>query len=121
MNRVFVVHEPLRYEAGVAKNTMDLTPAREYGELVFLLPAGRDDRPTDPAPAIDRLWEKLDEFSDKDFLLLVGDPALIGYATAIAASANDGRVAVLKWDRNRRRYFVERVTLWTDDEMEFAS
>ena len=44
-------------------------------------------------------------FSDDDYLLLVGDPSIIGACCAIASRYNNGRYKVLKWDRLERRYF----------------
>jgi len=48
---------------------------------------------------------KLKDFSDKDFLLLSGDPVAIALATCIACSYNKGRIKFLRWDRQLEVYF----------------
>ena len=55
-------------------------------------------------------WGELD-FSDDDWLLAMGDPAIIGIAFAIAASINHGRVNLLKWDKIERSYYPVKVNL----------
>ncbi len=51
-----------------------------------------------------RDYEKLIDFNDDDYLLLVGDPAAIGLCCAVAAAIN-GRFTVLKWDRQEMTYY----------------
>ena len=55
------------------------------------------------------LRRKLLQFSDKDFLLLTGDPVAIGLACSIASFYNSGRYSVLKWDRRERLYIPIRI------------
>ena len=58
-----------------------------------------------PVPVVRALREKLAGFSDDDYLVPIGDPAIMAAAAAIAASFNHGRVRLLKWDRERRIYW----------------
>jgi hypothetical protein len=37
---------------------------------------------------------------------MVGDPAAIAVAGAVATMLNNGRMKVLKWDRQEMRYYV---------------
>ena len=84
----------------VGKN---LLSAREFGEMTLLL--GPEQLVLDTSSAIDKLWDKLEDFSDEDFLLPIGDPVAIGLATYVAAYYNSGRVKFLKWDRQEKRYY----------------
>lgn len=84
----------------------NITAAAKYGELVVLLPQG--DIVLSPGPTVRRLRTKLRDFSDDDFLLLIGDPVAIGLATALAAKANNDRVAFLKWDKQNAIYYIVR-------------
>lgn len=88
----------------------NLAPALQYGELKELLPVG--DVVLSPGPMVRKLQRKLKDFCDKDYLLLCGDPVAIGMATAVAASINQGRIALLKWDRRSSVYFPVRVDIY---------
>jgi N-acetyl-beta-hexosaminidase len=46
----------------------------------------------------------LRDFSDDDYLLLIGNPVFIGWATAIAAAYNEGRVNLLMWSGKEKGY-----------------
>lgn len=105
MPKVYVVQHPTRIDRQTGqKVTMDITPALAYGELELLLPAGNV--VLTPGPMMQELARKLKHFSDDDYLLPLGDPAAIGAACIEAAAANRGRVKMLKWDRETRKYYV---------------
>ena len=87
--RVFIIQEDYR------KNFL---PAAEYGELVFLLPAG-DQVFMNAVPTILKVRSLIHDFSDDDFILPNGDPIGIGIACVEAARANDGRYKQLKYDK----------------------
>lgn len=100
--RVFVVNEPLKMEGGEWVRVLNLRPARDHGELVFLLPAGQ--LPEDPAPTLKMLKRGLADFTKEDYLLLVGDPRAIAWAGAMAAKNTGGELKLLHWQRDHRRY-----------------
>ena len=81
----------------------NLLPAERYGMLQVLLPPGQ--LQLDSGWAVNQLRHGLKNFDDRDYLLCVGDPAAIGLACAVAAAQNGGRVKLLKWDRQERRYY----------------
>lgn len=82
----------------------NLISATRFGETTVLLPP--DIQVGLSCSAITAtLSVKLSQFCDNDYLLLIGDPVLIGIASAIAASKNNGRVKFLKWDRMENRYY----------------
>ncbi|MDG2339393.1 MAG: hypothetical protein P8N94_15635 [Gammaproteobacteria bacterium] len=58
---------------------------------------------------VDRM-EKVN-FSSGDFLLLAGDPVVIGIAFAAAAARNRGIVNCLKWDKQERSYYEVAVNM----------
>ncbi len=80
----------------------DLTPAAVYGDLEVVVTAQRVGIALQPQVA--KIRQKLRNFSDDDYLLLVGDPVLIGICTAVASEFNRGRVSALRWDRRAREY-----------------
>jgi len=106
MNRVFVVHNPLRWDSQRAclMPKHDVSAARQFGrELINLYPSDQPILMDDAEHVVDHFRKVLDDFDDKDFLLLIGNPVLIGYAVALAAAANDGQVQMLVWQNNAYR------------------
>ena len=51
-----------------------------------------------------RRWEK-------DFLLLTGDPAIIGVACSIVSDMTNGKYKLLKWDKQERKYYSIEINL----------
>lgn len=110
MSRVFVVQNQQRMSAGGdLENKFDMSSAARFGELIYLLSPTA--RPFTPAPIIKQLKEKLTVYSDDDYLLLIGNPCLIGFCVAIASDVNAGRVNVLQWDGRKREYVAVRASL----------
>ena len=93
---VYVTQEP---PAGLS-----ILAAKEYGELKILCTSQVSMFHT--ADLVHNLKVQLKTFCDRDYLLPMGDPAVIGVATALAAASNEGYVQFLKWDRLERQYFV---------------
>lgn len=86
----------------------DIAAAIKFGEIKVLLPANTQIA-FSTVPTVRVLRRKLLQFSDKDFLLLTGDPVAIGLACSIASFYNSGRYNVLKWDRRERLYIPIRI------------
>lgn len=82
----------------------DVLSAEEYGDLKSVVEPGFQ-LLLSPDSITDKIKKVLKDFNDKDYLLLIGDPSIIGIACAIASDINMGRFKVLKWDRRRERYF----------------
>lgn len=104
MSRVFVIQHQHRWNRTRERfePKFDLSPAEEFGELVMLLSPTA--APFRSEEVQHELCEKLADFGDEDFLLLVGNPALIGMTVAIAATVNGGAVRLLQWNGRERRY-----------------
>ena len=100
MPNVHVVQENLKY---------DFSPARKFGELSVLCPPG--DVSISAVALISRMRHKLVGFCDEDFLLLTGDPVMLGIACVCAAEENGGRFTILKWNRNQGEYFPVKVDM----------
>ena len=65
-----------------------------------------------PGPVIFELRRLLKNYTSKDFLLLSGDPAIIGLACTIASDINNGRFNLLKWDRQEKVYYPLEIDLY---------
>lgn len=107
---VFVVQHQHRWdtESRSFVPKFDMEPAREYGELSFLLSPTA--APFRPAPLVQELQAKLSKITSDDYLLLIGNPVLIGLAVAIAASYNQGNLNVLQWSGKDGRYLVVKIS-----------
>ena len=88
----------------------DILSAEKYGELVPILPPGYQ-LILSPGPTVAKIEKVLKAFNEKDYLLLMGDPSLIGVACSIAAKNNIGKYKVLKWDRERRKYYPLEINI----------
>ena len=93
---VYVVQVPhQRGSSGNLEPKFDLSGAKKYGKIVELLSPTAS--PFHPAYILKELQEKLHFFNDKDYLLLIGNPALIGFSVAVAAEVNNGNIKLLQW------------------------
>jgi len=89
-------------------NSVDYGDAERYGEVIF---ATVDEfRPIKGSlvndTIIDQLRRKLADFQPNDFLILTGNPTMIGFAFTVAMSRlspTEG-LNVLQWDRMRQEY-----------------
>ena len=56
--------------------------------------------------------ELLKKFNTEDFLLLTGDPALIGVACSIVSDITGGKYKLLKWDKQENKYYPITINLY---------
>lgn len=101
---VYVVQNQHRQDhpSGELVPKFDLKPAEEWGEIKYLLSPTA--RPFQSAHCIGVLHRELARFTSKDHLLLIGNPALIGFAVAIAQMQTGGLVKLLQWDGRAGAY-----------------
>ena len=103
MTKVFLVHEPTRWSIrNRVMEPLDLSPAKEHGELVVVFPGA--DRPPPAAQGLPELKRVMAGYTAADYLVVAGDMDLLVWAAALALKATGGRVNLLKWDSRGRRY-----------------
>ena len=95
----------------------NILSAENYGKLELLLPKGIQ-LVLSSQPTVNKLKRKLKDFSDDDYLLLMGDPVAMGIACAIASEMNRGRIQCLKWDRMENRYYPVKFNLFEKGEID---
>jgi len=95
----------------------NILPAKDFGDLEVLLPSNSN-IVLSPGPTVRRLKKGLAKFNDDDYLLLMGDPAAIGIACAVAARTNNGNFSLLKWDRLSSEYFPININLVKTEDVE---
>lgn len=110
-DRVFAVQDQHRLDrqTNTWKPIFNLQPAEKYGTISFLLEA--HEVPFAHPQMVPRIEAELADFNDSDWLLLIGNPSLIGVTVAAAAFANEGRIQLLQWDGKFRKYIPVFVKL----------
>ena len=106
---VYVIQELPGTSAGRPK--FNIMGALKYGKLKVLLKENAQ-IVLSPGPVIFELRRLLKNYTSKDFLLLSGDPAIIGLACTIASDINNGRFILLKWDRQEKVYYPLEIDLY---------
>jgi hypothetical protein len=115
MSKVYIIANQHRYDPAVGRPVpaFDFSSAQDFGDVQdFLLsPTARPFGPNGAGPIVEELHRKLSTFTAEDYLLLVGNPCLIGMATAIAANYSGGVVNLLQWHGHDRCYIPVEVDL----------
>ena len=106
---VYVIQEIPGTKAGSPK--INILGAAEYGVFKFLLPEFSQII-FSPGPLIYKLRQSLKNYRPNDFLLLTGDPAIIGVACSIVSDITNGKYNLLKWDKQERKYYSIAINLY---------
>ena len=105
---VYVLQELAGTRAGSPK--INIMSASKFGEFKFLLPEFSQII-FSPGPLIFKLRGLLKNYTTKDYLLLTGDPAIIGVACSIVSEFTNGKYNLLKWDKQDRLYYPIEINL----------
>ena len=117
-SRVFVIQEIAGTKAGKPKiNIMGASSYSSSGKFIFLLPEFSQ-MIFSPGPLIYKLRQGLKEYKKKDYLLLTGDPAIIGVACSIVSDITNGKYNLLKWDKQERKYYPIEINLYEKGEVD---
>lgn len=112
---VYVVQKQMRWDdrkRGLVPR-FNMEPARQYGDLCYLLPSEAE--PHNPEEVVDQLFKRLKDMTPDDYLLLVGNPVLIGLAAAVASEHTEGKLNFLQWNAREKRYLAVRARLFLDE------
>ena len=94
-NIVYVIQEIPGTKSGNPK--INIMGASKYGDFKFLLPE-LSQIIFSPGPLIFKLRNSLKNFKEGDYLLLTGDPAIIGVACSIVSDMTNGKYNLLKYN-----------------------
>ena len=112
---VYVIQHIAGTQAGNPK--INIMGAQKYGEFKFLLPE-TSQIIFSPGPLIFKLRKLLKDFRSDDYLLLTGDPAIIGVACSIVSDITSGKYNLLKWDKQERKYYPIEINLYEKGEID---
>jgi hypothetical protein len=114
--------EPIVYVIQEIAGTRDGRPkiniigASQYGSFKFLLPE-LSQIIFSPGPLIMKLRQSLKDYKPEDYLILTGDPAIIGVACSIVSDITNGKYNLLKWDKQERKYYPIKINLYERGEI----
>ena len=111
---VYVIQEIAGTRDGRPK--INIMGAGEFGTFKFLLPE-LSQIIFSPGPLIFKLRKGLQNYTPSDFLLLTGDPAIIGVACSIVSDITNGKYQLLKWDKQERKYYSININLHEKGEI----
>ena len=111
---VYVIQEIPGTKVGNPK--INIMGAAEFGKIKFLLPE-LSQIIFSPGPLIFKLRKALKDFKNGDYLLLTGDPAIIGVACSIVSDISNGKYNLLKWDKQERKYYPIEINLYEKGEI----
>lgn len=102
MSRVFIIQS--------SQDRFNFEAAKRFGELVYVL----DERDSifRIEDSLVKLTQRMSSFSKDDYILPIGNPGLIGIATAMAADATGGNFFMLQWLGREKEYIPISVILW---------
>ena len=112
---VYVIQEIPGTQSGKPK--INIMGASKYGEFKFLLPEFSQII-FSPGPLIFKLKQSLKDYKPEDYLLLTGDPVIIGVACSIVSDITNGKYNLLKWDKQERKYYPISINLYEKGEID---
>ena len=106
---VYVIQEIPGTKEGRPK--INIMGAQKFGKIKVLL---REDSQMifSRGPIIFELRRLLKNYTSEDYLLLTGDPAIIGVACSVVSDITHGKYNLLKWDRQERMYYPISINLY---------
>ena len=116
--KVYVIQEIAGTKAGKPKiNIMGASNYSSSGKFHFLL-SEFSQMIFSPGPLIYKLRQGLKNYTSDDYLLLTGDPAIIGVACSIVSDITGGKFKLLKWDKQERKYYPIEINLYEKGEID---
>ena len=106
---VYVIQEIAGTKVGAPK--INIMGASHYGQFKFVLPEFSQ-MIHSPGPLIYKLRQSIKNYTSDDYLLLTGDPAIIGVACSIVSDITGGKFKLLKWDKQERKYYPLELNLY---------
>jgi len=94
----------------IGRPKYNIIGAQKFGKLKVLLKENTQ-IVLSPGPIIFELRRLLKDYTSKDYLLLSGDPSVIGIACSVVSDINNGRFNLLKWDRQEQMYYPLEINL----------
>ena len=111
---VYIIQEIPGTQEGRPK--INIMGAASFGKFKFLLPE-LSQIIFSPGPLIFKLRKELAKYKLNYYLLLTGDPAIIGVACSIVSDITNGKYNLLKWDKQEKKYYSISINLYEKGEI----
>jgi hypothetical protein len=100
-------NEKFVYVLQTPPTNINILGASDFGYLVICLPNYGPDSQIifSSSPFVFKMRKNLRDFRKQDYILLTGDPAIIGISCAIVSDTTNGQFKLLKWDRRESKYY----------------
>ena len=108
-NKVYLTQEIPGTSIGQPK--YNVLGAQKFGQIVTVLPE-KSQIILSPGPLIHKLRTALKDYTTDDYLLLSGDPAIIGVVCSVVSDITNGKYNLLKWDRQEKTYYPIEVNIF---------
>ena len=108
MSKVYLTQEIPGTSIGQPK--YNILGAQKFGQIVTLLPE-KSQIILSPGPLVQKLRTLLKDYTTDDYLLLSGDPAIIGVVCSLVSDITNGKFNLLKWDRQEKTYYPIEVNI----------
>jgi hypothetical protein len=109
MSKVYLTQEIPGTSIGQPK--YNILGAQKFGQIVTLLPE-KSQIILSPGPLVQKLRTLLKDYTTDDYLLLSGDPAIIGVVCSLVSDITNGKFNLLKWDRQEKTYYPIEVNIF---------
>ena len=109
MSKVYLTQEIPGTSIGQPK--YNVLGAQKFGQIVTVLPE-KSQIILSPGPLIHKLRTALKDYTTDDYLLLSGDPAIIGVVCSVVCDITNGKFNLLKWDRQEKVYYPLEINLY---------
>jgi len=106
MSRVYIIQ--------ATQGRFNFDAAKRFGELVYVL--GERDSVFHMDETLNKLTQRMSAFNTDDFILPIGNPGMIGIATALAADRTNGEFSILQWLGREKEYIPIKVALWNGQD-----
>lgn len=107
-SKVYLIQEIPGTAQGQPK--YNILGAQKYGKIITMLPEFSQ-MILSPGPLIHKLRMLLKNYTEEDYLLLSGDPAIIGVVCSVVADITNGKYKLLKWDRQEKTYYPIEINI----------
>ena len=99
MSKVYLIQDIPGTGKGEPK--YNIVGAQKYSQMIH-----------SPGPLVMKLRTLLKNYTEDDYLLLSGDPAIIGVVCSLVSDTTNGKYKLLKWDRQEKTYYPIEVNIY---------